>query len=269
MKALRLLAFALTLITCRLHSISATNDDELPWCCLCPGCGLAVPGRGSMNVNQHGLTCDDLAVEMADPQNESTKGSKVCRELQEQFRQPCCDPLFDPDHNIPQAPTSAPAAPNFPEGDEPWCDICTDGSFPTIPHTITAILYMKGNPTCGDLFWLGRSGRIPDRICAPLVDWAVDPCGCPKDKVPAPTPSPLQKTPKPTASMGCQNCVWVAKKVVGATNMKKCLKKCTKKTASFPRIKGDCPGLCNAGLASTETKKKLRAKIACKATGYC
>jgi hypothetical protein len=87
-----------------------------------------------------------------------------------------CDSSFTP---IPvvQAPQPAPVS-NMPKGDEPYCDLCLDGSYPNRPNTVTAILYMEGNPTCHQLYHMGRTGNIPDRLCNPLVDFFQAPCGC-------------------------------------------------------------------------------------------
>jgi len=67
----------------------------------------------------------------------------------------------------------------YPQGDNDPCEVCyKDNSFPSKPFTVTAILYMPGNPTCEDLFYMGRQGSIPNRLCYPLQDYMQGPCGC-------------------------------------------------------------------------------------------
>jgi hypothetical protein len=65
-----------------------------------------------------------------------------------------------------------------PKGSEPWCDLCSNGGYPGKPNTVTAIIYMPGNPSCHQLYHMGRTGNIPDKLCNPLVDFFHQPCGC-------------------------------------------------------------------------------------------
>ena len=155
--------------------VSAVNDYGL--CCLCDECN--VPLRGEALVDVTGKTCYEVEMEMVDPLN-FRPNTRQCRALQKKHRQRCCDPDYDPVPVI-RAPTPTPeASDGHPKGSEPRCDLCVGGAFPGTPHTITAVLYVKGHPTCEDLYHMGRDGQLPDRICNPLQDWAVEPCGCGK-----------------------------------------------------------------------------------------
>lgn len=151
-------------------------DDDIGLCCLCNDCFFPPSGRGDFFVNQDGLTCNELALEMADPENASTRGSGACRRLQRSFRQICCDASFDPPQ-VAQAPTPAPVI-NLPYGNEPVCNVCHDAAFPGLPKTVTAVLYIDGNPTCEQLYYMGLYGLILDRLCNPLQDYLAQGCGC-------------------------------------------------------------------------------------------
>lgn len=63
-------------------------------------------------------------------------------------------------------------------GGEPKCDLCAGGSYPTKPNVVTAVLYIPGNPKCGDLYKMGRQGRIIDTLCKPMRQYFRSPCGC-------------------------------------------------------------------------------------------
>ena len=129
---------------------------------------------------------------MADTSNGSTVGSFECESLKAQHYARCCDPNHDP-LPIEQNPTEPP----YEQGDEPICNLCEDGSFPTRPNTVIAVLpeFIPGTNTCEDLYWMGLYGHISDQICNPLVDFAEEPCGCLTSEstnppTTAPTPSP-------------------------------------------------------------------------------
>lgn len=163
-----------------------------------------------------GDTCNDLALDLADPTNESTMGNVVCLEQIHRFRPRCCDPLHIP-LEIVQAPTPAPHF-GMEEGNEPICNICLDGSYPTQPYAVVVTFdrFVKGQKTCDELYRIGLTGNISDQICNPMVNFAKRPCGClsvtdynymepsptrqpPEMPVSSPTASPSNKMlPRPT-----------------------------------------------------------------------
>jgi len=151
-------------------------------CCLCDECYRPVAGRGNHYLTQNGDTCNTMYLQMTDPTNDSRPGTSECSRLQNMYRRTCCDSSFSPQTlaQNEQATEAQIYAQKYSVGDEPHCDLCEDGSYPGTPNTVTAVLYMPGNPTCKDLYWMGRRGRILDRLCNPLVDFFEKPCGCGK-----------------------------------------------------------------------------------------
>jgi hypothetical protein len=166
---------------------------------LCEECDLPASGRGSRFVDESGLTCNMLLLEMADTDNESSAESSVCKSLQNSFRRSCCDSTYQPPE-VAQAPTPTPQI-NLTRGNQPLCDLCEDGSFPGLPRTVTAVLYIDGNPTCELLYYMGLYGLIEDRLCSPMQDYLEEGCGCgiydPDYTTNLPLPSP---TKIPTSS---------------------------------------------------------------------
>ena len=155
---------------------AAAADEDIGLCCLCDDCYLATHNRGDFFIDENGLTRNKLALEMADPENESIKGNSACRRLQNAFRKSCCDPNFQPPE-VTQAPTSAPVV-NISFGNEPLCNVCEHANLPGLPKTVTAVLYIDGNPTCEQLYYMGLRGLIEDCLCIPLQDYLVEGCGC-------------------------------------------------------------------------------------------
>jgi hypothetical protein len=186
------IVLSLTVIISRTYTVSSEGIDDL--CCLCDECSLPASGRENLNVDEFGTTCYEQLLSMSDPQNPSTNGSEECTEQINLHRQRCCNSTFIP-IDIAIAPTPAPVV-NLPLGSEPYCDLCTDGRFPGLPNTVTAVLYIRGNPTCEILYHMGRRGLIEDRLCKPMQDYLEEGCGCadaPTLKAPlapAPTPTP-------------------------------------------------------------------------------
>ncbi|GAX19863.1 hypothetical protein FisN_1Lh678 [Fistulifera solaris] len=185
---------ALVLAASAFLIVSTLADEDIGLCCLCDNCKPVVRGRESLKVDDKGKTCNDLYMELADPTNESKMGNSVCLNQIHQFRSHCCDATHIP-IEIVQAPTPAP---NFgmEQGTEPICNICRDGSYPTIPFAkiVTFDRFIKGEKTCDELYRMGRTGNIPDQICNPLVNYAKRPCGCTSNQaLRAPTPSPTAK----------------------------------------------------------------------------
>lgn len=159
-----------------LCALTARANEEYNVCCLCDDCDFVAPGRDDFNVDQFGTTCYDLLLDMADDQTESQPGNGKCRSLQARHRQTCCDASYNPPE-VAQVPTPAPVI-NLPYGDEPLCDVCKDGRYPGIPTTVLAILYIPGNPTCGQLYEMGKRGLILDRLCKPIQKYLFEDCGC-------------------------------------------------------------------------------------------
>lgn len=96
------------------------SDEKIGLCCLCDGCKPAY--RMDFFTDDRGTTCRELALEMADPSNSSKQGNTVCRTLQNQHRQTCCDPNYKP-VEIPQTPVAGGKNP-YTTGEYNPCDLC-------------------------------------------------------------------------------------------------------------------------------------------------
>jgi hypothetical protein len=183
-----------TVAISRTSTVSAEAIDEL--CCLCDECYFPASGRDKLNVDEFGTTCYEQLLSMADTENSSTNGSGQCQKQIALHRKRCCDSSYNP-IDIAIAPTPAPVI-NLPYGSEPYCDLCTDGRFPGKPKTVTAVLYIPGNPKCELLYYMGRRGLIEDRLCNPVQDYLEDACGC----ADAPTPqAPAAPAASPNAAV--------------------------------------------------------------------
>jgi hypothetical protein len=180
-----------TVAMSRAYTVSAEGIDEL--CCLCDECYFPASGRDNLNVDEFGTTCYEQLLSMADNDNASTNGSGECTKLINLHRRRCCDSSFVP-IDIAIAPTPAPVT-NLRPGSEPYCDLCRDGRFPGLPRTVTAVLYIPGNPTCELLYYMGRRGLVEDRLCNPMQDYLEAACGCADLRTPqapvAPAPTPV------------------------------------------------------------------------------
>lgn len=152
--------------------VSANTDPDFGLCCLCDRCFLPVDGRGNMVVRANGDTCDAIALQMAS----MNPNRPVCQTYKDDFRSDCCDPNITPIPVVP--PVVEPQVITMKFGKEEYCDICKSGDFPGRPETVTAILYMEGNPTCKELYFMGRSHNIPTRLCNPIRGYFQEPCGC-------------------------------------------------------------------------------------------
>ena len=164
----RLVVTTILVVLSVLLSFSHAGIDNL--CCLCTECYPSV--RGNFFVSDTGDTCDSTYLEMA-PLNPN---SQKCASKINQYRQTCCDPNYNP-IPIAQAPDE-PKQPNIPQGPHPHCDICRGGEFPGLPKTVTAVLYIPGNPTCEQLYFMGITGNIQRNLCWPMRDYFEAPCGC-------------------------------------------------------------------------------------------
>jgi len=163
----------LLLLTLLVASVSAVD----PKCCVCPGCRDQA-GRFDLNLGGW-ITCADVDLEMA---RDLQPGTSECTSKQNEYYDRCCNANFNFNgvvEKVPDPNSIAAKQQTYPLGDNDPCEVCyKDNSFPSKPYTVTAILYMPGNPTCEDLFYMGRQGSIPDRLCYPLQDYMQGPCGC-------------------------------------------------------------------------------------------
>ena len=167
-------AFLLALFLFATTSVSA--DEDIGLCCLCDSCALPIRSRADVNVDDKGTTCDDLALQMADPTNGSKQGNGQCKVLKNRHYDRCCNPKYNP-LEIVQAPTPAPGS-EYPSGNEPVCHLCHDASYPKKQFTTVAVLQNPEAKTCKDLYWLGLRGMIEDRVCNPMQDYYDIFCGC-------------------------------------------------------------------------------------------
>ena len=213
-----MMKYLLTLLLLATANAQAPNYEE-DYCCLCPNCGPRA--NPYTEVDSQGTICATLGSEMRDPQSIYQPGNDACKNAIKDHRDRCCDPNYSgpaiaQSNAEPEDPSD-----NYPQGTEPNCDVCIDGSFPKKPHTITAVLYLPGNPTCEDLYYMGRTGNIPSRLCYPLQDYMVDPCGCPPTSPsstvtvqsapspPAPSPAAVpQRKESPTEDRDAEKLPW-------------------------------------------------------------
>lgn len=91
----------------------------------------------------------------------------------------------------------------------PLCQICFSGSYPSKPYTITSVMYLPGNPTCHDLYEMGKSGLIDPTLCYPLQLYMQKPCGCgpnnEQTKTTMPSSPSLSHTPSHTTAIPSTN----------------------------------------------------------------
>ena len=150
------------------------------YCCMCDAnCSPPLASRRDKPANTRGETCTQVALQMVDPTRNIRPGTRTCRDWQTQYRDNCCNAYHRPETFAAPKPTSP--AEKYGTGNEPSCDLCHSGKMPTKPYTKTAVLnldYEKPNPTCLDLYWLGKLGNIRDQLCNPLQDFMDVPCGC-------------------------------------------------------------------------------------------
>lgn len=172
-------AFLFLFISFFVNTAVVTADK---FCCLCNGCSILPSSRQNLFVDQSGKTCTKLFLEMADPDNASTPGSALCKQLQNQFRDRCCNLNHTP---RPIVQTSNPLnedGKNYPSGTYRRCNICSGGKYPGKPFTVVAVSngqqQISGIKTCKDLYWWGRKGLLEDRICGPAQHYFKDKCDC-------------------------------------------------------------------------------------------
>jgi hypothetical protein len=154
----------------------AVAEEDFGLCCLCDGCSPAVSGRGDLAVNNQGYTCTELILDMADTNNNILQGNAACNALKGKWYNHCCNPNHNP-VVIHQEPTKSPGD-KYPQGPNGWCDLCAAGNFPGNPTTIIAVLDYPLVSTCRDLHWRAQKGYFEDRLCRPLRNFYVTPCGC-------------------------------------------------------------------------------------------
>jgi hypothetical protein len=170
-------ALACTLLSVFI-SVAVANEDY-GLCCLCNGCSPAVSGRGNLAVDDQGYTCTKLILDMADSTNDIRQGNAACISLKGRWYNHCCNPNHSP-AVIAQAPTSSPGD-AYSQGPNSWCDLCANGKFPGKPTTVIAVLDHPLVSTCRDLYWRAQKGYFEDRLCLPLRNYYVTPCGCNDD----------------------------------------------------------------------------------------
>jgi hypothetical protein len=118
------------------------------------------------------MTCNEVALKLA--ADYAPGGS--CNSQASQFKNACCNKNANPtEYEKPQA---APESNPYGRGSNPECPICHYGVEPTKPNTVTAVLGMKGNPTCKQLDLMGKAGQITTKMCKPMQDYMDIPCGC-------------------------------------------------------------------------------------------
>jgi hypothetical protein len=149
-------------------------------CCLCGDCSTVPKERQGWYVDENQKTCTGLDFEFF----RLKPRSEQCFEAQRQYRETCCNTKCTPPAPIEQE--WEPVSVWFPEGRFGYCDLCKNGQYPRSPYNVTTIATVPGNPTCADLYWMGRTNNIPASICYPIQNFMEAGCGClpPDDKYP-------------------------------------------------------------------------------------
>jgi len=147
-----------------------------------------------------GKQCADLVTDLIDYDEHSS----ACKNGRVPFTEDCCTSQQQhPVDDVPQPqPTLAPHEVR-PQGIHPVCHVCFNEQYPGKPYTITSVTYVSGNPTCRDLYFMGRNKEIDGALCYPLQLFMQDPCGCnlpPGPGAPPTTPTPPGPTPSPTVT---------------------------------------------------------------------
>lgn len=154
----------------------AQADQDIGLCCLCDSCGPPVTGREMLAVDSQGTTCQQLAIDMADPTNSMQQGNSLCRQMQGQWYNHCCNPRHIPSQ-IAQAPTAS-AGSSYPSGPYATCDLCTNQQYPSLDQTLVAVLDFPSINTCKELYWWAKQGNFEERMCRPIQNYFAGPCGC-------------------------------------------------------------------------------------------
>lgn len=201
MKQTTSLLLALASLLVGVPSVQAALDG---YCCLCDGCYTvdSTKYEDFLETDDWGkVSCVELDYKMT-LELDMTVSSQAakCSSYINNWKRCCCTSERNGCNFVDRPPSNPPKG-NFPAGDHPWCDLCANGQYPEEPYTVAAIAYLPGNPTCADLYWMGRTGNIPQALCYPIQNFMVNPCGCLPSQ-PAPTPS--NPTPSPPTSPSFQ-----------------------------------------------------------------
>jgi hypothetical protein len=149
-------------------------------CCLCGDCSAVPTERQGWYVDANQKACSSLEFDLF----KLRPRSEQCYEAQREHRETCCNTECKPPAPIEQEwePTSL----WFPEGKFGYCDLCKNGQYPRSPYNVATIAGVPGNPTCADLYWMGRTNNIQASICYPIQCFLGESCGClpPDDKYP-------------------------------------------------------------------------------------
>lgn len=162
--------------------LAAHAGQSSDFCCLCDDCGTVASGRYNLAIDSSGLTCTELLLEMADPDNDSTAGSSTCASLQSKYYDRCCNENYSPE-SIALSASAQPGA-EYPTGSYSQCDICSDGYYPGNQYKVIAVSdgqnQISGIDTCKDLYWYGKKGMIKDSLCSPIqyYYYSADRCNC-------------------------------------------------------------------------------------------
>lgn len=190
-----MIASTFLLLLAVIATVSA--DQDLGFCCLCDKCDM--PVRTSHPVDSKGYTCAALMLDMADPTNHIRAGNGICRQLQSQHRNRCCNRNYNPP-SIPQTDVPKPGS-EYGYGNSKSCNLCPNGRYPGKPFTRVAVLNYGGISTCKDLYWWLKNGKVEDRMCGPTSYMLGPACGCnqgnPNGGASNPRPS-TPSNPRPT-----------------------------------------------------------------------
>ncbi|GAX28999.1 hypothetical protein FisN_1Hh003 [Fistulifera solaris] len=167
--------FSLSIIFAFALASRTKADEEIGLCCLCDSCGPPVSGRATLAVDSQGTTCQQLVIDMADPTN-IQQGNQLCRQLQGQWYDHCCNPNHTPSI-IAQNPTVSEGA-SYPSGPYSSCNLCENGQYPSLDQTLVAVLDFPNVNTCKELYWWAKQGNFEDRMCRPIQNYFAEPCGC-------------------------------------------------------------------------------------------
>ena len=215
--------FALTSLLSTIHFVQGAS-----FCCLCDGCYGVDSSKfefilKSDHFNEE-MSCVDLDYKMTTQISSST--STACSSEVAKWRGCCCSSGSSSGCKSLERPPTTPPQVNFPAGNFPYCDLCKNGEYPRNPYNIATIASVPGNPTCSDLYWMGRSNNIPASICYPIQNFLEgdEACGClpkngnPSPSPPSPAPPAFQKPKEPQRTTKDDLKIGVVGRARGVTN---------------------------------------------------
>lgn len=122
------------------------------------------PTKDNFYVEQ-GLSCNQIYLN-------ATRSTSFCNVIKQKYKI-CCS-------EVQQTPTKTPVStPSFFPGINKICMLCRNGKEPKYKNTFIESYFING--TCSQLYYMGLTGNIEERLCYPLQLYSKLPCGCDDD----------------------------------------------------------------------------------------